>query len=94
MRHINQTVFLVCIASIVYLGMGSNRRIVTDFIESEPEQVDQEIRMANAIDNIQDAMTWMDEDIQQGRIDAELGNIYLNNMNEAEDLLIEYIKNK
>jgi len=94
MRHIYQTVFLVSIASIVYLGMGSNGRRVTDFIESEPQQVDQEIRMANAIDNIQDAMTWMDEDIQQGRIDAELGNIYLNNMNEAEDLLIEYIKNK
>tara|TARA_R100000951_G_scaffold43413_1_gene36534 strand:- start:430 stop:714 length:285 start_codon:yes stop_codon:yes gene_type:complete len=94
MRHIYQTIFLVSIASIVYLGMGSNTRRVIDFIESEPQQVDQEIRMANAIDNIQDAMTWMNEDIQQGRIDSELGNIYLNNMNEAEDLLIEYIKNK
>ena len=91
MKHL-PSILLVCTIAIGCIG--KHQALKTDFIEAEPKQVDQEIRMATAIDNLQDAMTWMREDIQQGRIDAELGNIYIYNMNEAEDLLIEYIKNK
>jgi len=47
------------------------------------------IKWAEAIDNVQDQMTWIREDISNGRISEEEAQYYLDNLDRTEDLLIE-----
>ena len=47
------------------------------------------IKWAEAIDNVQDQRTWIREDITQGRISEEEAEYYIQNLDRTEDLLIE-----
>lgn len=46
-------------------------------------------KLSESINNIQDMKEWMMQDIEQGRIDPELGEYYIQYLDETEDHLIE-----
>ena len=54
-----------------------------------------QMEWSEAIDNVQDQMTWIREDLNNGRITEEQAEIYLLNLDRTEDLLIKlYNENK
>ncbi len=48
-----------------------------------------QMKWAEAIDNVQDQMTWIREDLNNGRITEEQAELQLENLERTEDLLIE-----
>lgn len=52
------------------------------------------IEYNTTVDNIQDMKEWMQEDINAGIIDAEQGAIYLEWLQDTEDLLLYRIIEK
>ena len=48
-----------------------------------------QMEWSEAIDNVQDQMTWIREDINNGRISEEEAEYYLQNLDRTEDLLIK-----
>jgi len=48
-----------------------------------------QMEWSEAIDNVQDQMTWIREDINNGRISETEAQYYLDNLNRTEDLLIK-----
>ena len=48
-----------------------------------------QMKWAEAIDNVQDQMTWIREDLNNGRITEEEAELQLENLERTEDLLIE-----
>ncbi len=53
-----------------------------------------QMEWSEAIDNVQDQMTWIREDINNGRISEEEAQYYLDNLNRTEDLLIKLYNEK
>ncbi len=53
-----------------------------------------QMEWSEAIDNVQDQMTWIKEDINNGRISEEEAQYYLDNLNRTEDLLIKLYNEK
>ncbi len=61
----------------------------------QPYELPEEAYWSEAIDNVQDQMTWIREDINNGRISEEEAEYYLQNLDRTEDLLIKlYNENK
>ena len=54
--------------------------------------VQRQMEWSEAIDNVQDQMTWIREDLNNGRITEEQAENYLENLDRTEDLLIELYK--
>ena len=55
----------------------------------QPYELPEEAYWSEAIDNVQDQMTWIREDVNNGRITEEEAEYYLENLERTEDLLIE-----
>ena len=49
--------------------------------------------ISESINNIQDMKEWMQQDIESGNIDVELGENYIEVLNQTEDYLIDYVTN-
>ena len=49
--------------------------------------------ISESINNIQDMKEWMQQDILSGNIDVELGENYIEVLNQTEDYLIDYVTN-
>ena len=47
-----------------------------------------------SINTIQDMKEWMTQDIENGNIDQELGQTYIDNLEQVENDLIEYVNSK
>lgn len=47
-----------------------------------------------SINTIQDMKEWMTQDIENGNIDQELGQTYIDNLEQVENDLIEYVNGK
>ncbi len=61
----------------------------------QPYELPEEAYWNEAIDNVQDQMTWIREDLNNGRITEEEADLYLKNLDRTEDLLIKlYNENK
>ncbi len=58
-------------------------------ILSAEAEIQNQMKWGEAIDNIQDQMTWIREDISNGRITEEEAEYYLQNLDRTEDILIE-----
>ncbi len=58
----------------------------------QPYELPEKAYWNEAINNVQDQMTWIKEDISNGRITEEEAQYYLDNLNRTEDLLIELYK--
>ena len=58
----------------------------------QPYELPEEAYWSEAIDNVQDQMTWIREDINNGRITEEEAEYYLENLNRTEDILIKLYK--
>ena len=58
----------------------------------QPQELPEKAYWNEAIDNVQDQMTWIKEDISNGKISKEEAKYYLDNLNRTEDLLIELYK--
>ena len=61
---------------------------------SAESEIQSKMEWAEAIDNVQDQMTWIREDINNGRISEEEAQYYLDNLNRTEDLLIKLYNEK
>ena len=48
-----------------------------------------EMEWSEAIDNVQDQMTWIREDLNNGRITEEEAELSLENLERTEDLLLK-----
>jgi len=59
--------------------------------QSDGTRVDytEKIKIAQSINHIQDMKEWMREDINKDNIITDLGEFYIENLNEVEDILIE-----
>lgn len=88
MRHL-KTIFIVAICSVPFIhDYQVNQK------EKEQKQ-EQQVKIFNdAVDNIQDVRTWINEDFSQGRMTKTNAEFYLTALNESEDLLIKYQNNK
>ena len=49
-------------------------------------------QLSQAINDVQDLQEWMQEDINNGRLDESVGSDYLQTLQEAEYRMIEYIE--
>ena len=49
--------------------------------------------ISESINQVQDMKDWMKQDIENGNIDQELGEIYIENLSEVETNLIDYVTN-
>ena len=58
----------------------------------QPYELPEESYWNEAINNVQDQMTWIREDINNDRISEKEAQYYLDNLNRTEDLLIELYK--
>ena len=50
--------------------------------------------LSESISTIQDMKEWMTQDIENGNIDQELGQTYIDNLEQVENDLIEYVNGK
>ncbi len=50
--------------------------------------------LSESISTIQDMKEWMTQDIENGNIDQELGKTYIDNLEQVENDLIEYVNGK
>ena len=50
--------------------------------------------LSESINTIQDMKEWMTQDIENGNIDQELGQTYIDNLEQVENDLIEYVNSK
>jgi hypothetical protein len=59
--------------------------------QSDGTRVDytEKIKIAQSINHIQDMKEWMKEDVNKDNIITDLGEFYIENLNEVEDILIE-----
>jgi len=64
--------------------------------QSDGTRVDytEKIKIAQSIDHIQDMKEWMQEDVNNDNIITDLGEFYIENLNEVEDILIELYNEK
>jgi len=61
---------------------------IAQLLAAESE-LQSKMEWAEAIDNVQDQMTWIREDLNNGRISEEEAEYYLQNLDRTEDLLIK-----
>ncbi len=61
---------------------------IAQLLAAEAE-IQTQMKWGEAIDNVQDQMTWIKEDISNGRISEKEAEYYLQNLERTEDLLIE-----
>jgi len=54
----------------------------------------EKIKLAESINNIQDMKEWMQEDVNNDNIITDLGEFYIENLSEVEDMLIEIYNTK
>ena len=50
--------------------------------------------LGESITTIQDMKEWMTQDIESGNINPELGQTYIDNLEQVENDLIKYVNNK
>ena len=50
--------------------------------------------LSESINTIQDIKEWMTQDIENGNIDQELAQTYIDNLEQVENDLIEYVNGK
>ena len=55
----------------------------------QPYELPEKAYWNEAINNIQDQMTWIKEDINNGRITEEEAEYYLENLERTEKILVE-----
>ncbi len=61
---------------------------IAQLLAAEAE-LQSKMEWSEAIDNVQDQMTWIREDINNGRISEKEAQYYLDNLDRTEDLLIK-----
>jgi hypothetical protein len=61
---------------------------IAQLLSAEAE-IQNQMKWSEAIDNVQDQMTWIREDVNNGRISEKEAQYYLDNLDQTEDLLIE-----
>ena len=50
--------------------------------------------LGESINTIQDMKEWMTQDVENGNIDQELAQTYIDNLEQVENDLIEYVNSK
>lgn len=61
---------------------------------SAESQIETNRQWNEAITNVQEQITWIKEDVANGRISEEEAQYYLDNLNQTEDLLIKLYNEK
>ena len=60
---------------------------------NEDTYVEAQRMLFESLNTVQDMKEWMQEDINQGVIDEDYGNYYLESLTEVEEYLIDYLEN-
>ena len=76
---------------ILTIGLLSGLNYQTDGTRVDYTE---KIKLAQSIDHIQDMKEWMQEDINKDNIITDLGEFYMENLSEVEDILIEIYNTK
>ena len=63
--------------------------IITVLQLMQPYELPEQAYWNEAIDNVQDQMTWIREDVNNNRITEEQAELYIKNLDRTEDLLIK-----
>ncbi len=67
-------------------------------LSSQPDgtRVDytEKLKLAESINHVQDMKEWMQSDVENDNIITDLGEFYIENLNEVEDILIELYNKK
>tara|TARA_Y100000310_G_C20388723_1_gene671721 strand:+ start:218 stop:445 length:228 start_codon:yes stop_codon:yes gene_type:complete len=58
----------------------------------QPCELPEKAYWSEAIDNVQDQMTWIREDLNNGRITEEEAQLSIENLERTEDLLLHLYK--
>ena len=66
---------------------------ITQLLAAE-SNLQNQMDWSEAIDNVQDQMTWIREDLNNGRITEEQAELYIKNLDRTEDLLIKLYYNE
>ena len=51
-------------------------------------------KLSESLSTIQDMKEWMTQDVENGNIDQELAQTYIDNLEQVENDLIEYVNGK
>ena len=63
--------------------------MVSSLLISPAEKDRDKYLISEALNNIQDMKEWMQQDIDRDNVITDLGEFYIENLNEVEDMLIK-----
>ena len=71
---------------ILTIGMASSLLVAPT---KKDNTIINSVKLSEAINSVQDMKEWMQSDIDNDNIITDLGEFYIENLNEVEDILIK-----
>ena len=79
----NKIILTIGIASSLLVSPAEKDGTIVNSVEQNKYLI------SEALNNIQDMKEWMHSDVDKDNIITDLGEFYIENLNEVEDMLIE-----
>jgi len=79
----NKIILTIGIASSLLVSPAEKDGTIVNSVEQNKYLI------SEALNNIQDMKEWMQSDVDKDNIITDLGEFYIENLNEVEDMLIE-----
>ena len=79
----NKIILTIGIASSLLVSPAEKDGTIINSVEQNKYLI------SEALNNIQDMKEWMQSDVDKDNIITDLGEFYIENLNEVEDMLIE-----
>ena len=79
----NKIILTIGIASSLLVSPAEKDGTIINSVEQN------KYLLSEALNNIQDMKEWMKSDVDKDNIITDLGEFYIENLNEVEDMLIE-----
>jgi len=79
----NKIILTIGIASSLLVSPAEKDGTIINSVEQNKYLI------SEALNNIQDMKEWMQSDIDKDNVITDLGEFYIENLNEVEDMLIE-----
>ncbi len=79
----NKIILTIGVASSLLISPAEKDGTIVNSVEQNKYLI------SEALNNIQDMKEWMQSDVDKDNIITDLGEFYIENLNEVEDMLIE-----
>ncbi len=79
----NKIILTIGIASSLLVSPAEKDGTIVNSVERDKYLI------SEALNNIQDMKEWMKSDVDKDNVITDLGEFYIENLNEVEDMLIE-----